>query len=316
MDAADAIRRHLPAQATAAEWCAPDGGILRRYDRPGVPGRGRILFQGGRGDVFEKYLEAFDHWHAAGWSVTSFDWRGQGGSGRTAVDRHVGDIDNFATYIRDLRAFWRQWVTAEQGPTVAIGHSMGGFLLLQGLLSEAIVPDALVLVAPMLGLKSPVGAAAGEQVARWMAARGDPSRPAWRGNERPGTAPRQALLTHDADRYADELWWQAEKPELVLGPPSWRWLAQAFGWTRRLRADPRLRQVRTPVLMLLAEADRLVDPRAASLVGSRLPDCRVVRFGGESAHEILREADPVRNRALGEIDIFLASRVPGRSAGG
>ncbi len=35
---------------------------------------------------------------------------------------------------------------------------------------------------------------------------------------------------------------------------------------------------------------------------------RVVRFGQESAHEVLREADGVRNRAIGEIDIFLASR--------
>ena len=34
----------------------------------------------------------------------------------------------------------------------------------------------------------------------------------------------------------------------------------------------------------------------------------LVRFGKESAHEILREVDPVRNRALGEIDIFLSAR--------
>ena len=36
-----------------------------------------------------------------------------------------------------------------------------------------------------------------------------------------------------------------------------------------------------------------------------MPDCRVVRFGAESAHEILREVDAVRDRALGEIDTFL-----------
>ena len=169
MEATDAIRRALPPEAIVSEWQAPDGWPLRRYDRAGARGRGRILFQGGRGDVFEKYLEAFDHWHAAGWSVTSFDWRGQGGSGRLSPDRHVGDIDNFASYIRDLRAFWQDWQADGQGPTVAIGHSMGGFLLLQGLVSGAITPDALVLVAPMLGLKSPVGAMLGEHVARLTA---------------------------------------------------------------------------------------------------------------------------------------------------
>lgn len=308
MDAA-AIRRALPPDATVDEWRAPDGWALRRFDWPGTPGRGRILFQGGRGDVFEKYLEAFDYWHSAGWSVTSFDWRGQGGSGRVSGDRHVGDIDNFASYIRDLRAFWGDWQAGSSETVVAIGHSMGGFLLLQGLVAEAITPEALVLVAPMLGLRSPIGAVAGEQVARMMAESGNPSRRAWRGNERPGAISRQALLTHDDDRYSDEIRWQQQKPELLLGPPSWRWMRQAFGWTRRLRADPRLREVRTPVLMLIAEADRLVDPRAASRVAGRLPDCRTVRFGSESAHEILREVDPVRNRALGEIDIFLASRL-------
>jgi lysophospholipase len=39
-----------------------------------------------------------------------------------------------------------------------------------------------------------------------------------------------------------------------------------------------------------------------------LPDCRVLRFDKEAAHEVLRETDSVRNRAIGEIDIFLASR--------
>jgi lysophospholipase len=56
---------------------------------------------------------------------------------------------------------------------------------------------------------------------------------------------------------------------------------------------------------LVAEADQLVDPRTALSVSARLPNAQIVRFGAESAHEILREADPVRNRALGEIEAFL-----------
>ncbi|MEO6218330.1 MAG: alpha/beta hydrolase, partial [Sphingomonas sp.] len=119
---------------------------------------------------------------------------------------------------------------------------------------------------------------------------------------------RQALLTHDLTRYEDEIYWQSAKPELLLGPPSWNWLMQAFQSTRRLREDPRLRTMSVPVLMIIAESDKLVNPRAASQVAAKLPDVRVVRFGSESAHEVLREADAVRNRAIGEIDIFVASR--------
>jgi lysophospholipase len=67
-----------------------------------------------------------------------------------------------------------------------------------------------------------------------------------------------------------------------------------------------------PTLMLVAEADRLVSPKTALAVARELPDCTIVRFGPESAHEILREADPVRDRALAAIDSFLNERAPAR----
>ena len=79
-------RRAIPAAARITRWTARDGWTLRRFDWPAKGrARGRMLFQGGRGDIFEKYLEAFAHWQAQGWSITSFDWRGQGGSGRLSL---------------------------------------------------------------------------------------------------------------------------------------------------------------------------------------------------------------------------------------
>ena len=100
------IRRAIPTDAAISRWIAPDGWALRRFDWPARSARprGAILFQGGRGDVFEKYLETFGHWHAAGWSITAFDWRGQGGSGRLAPDPHVGHAVDFAPWIADLAA--------------------------------------------------------------------------------------------------------------------------------------------------------------------------------------------------------------------
>ena len=302
------IRRAIPADATVARWSAPDGRQLRRFDWRGS-GRGGILFQTGRGDVFEKYLESFEHWHQAGWSIAAFDWRGQGGSGRLSPDPHVGHADDFAPFLSDLAAFWRDWDVP--GPRVAIGHSMGGHLVLQGLLDQVIDPDAAVLIAPMIGLKAPIAARLGEQLAQIMCRLGDPARAAWKGNERPASRwKRQQLLTSDVTRYADEQWWYDQVPEIRLGPPSWSWLAQAFASTRRQRSDPRLATLGTPILMLVAEQDGLVDPRAAVSVARQLPNAELRAFGRECAHEILREADPVRNRALDAIDEFLATRLP------
>lgn len=299
------IRRAIPADATVSRWSAPDGWPLRRFDWPGS-GRGGILFQTGRGDVFEKYLETFAHWHEAGWSVTAFDWRGQGGSGRLSADPAVGHADSFAPWIADLAAFWRQWDVA--GPRVAVGHSMGGHLVLQAMLEGVIDPAAGVLVAPMLGLKGPVGPRLGERLARVMRALGHPARAAWKTNERPGSlVSRQKLLTGHRDRYEDEQFWYGQSPEIKLGPPSWSWLVEAFAATRLQRDDPRLASLAIPILLLVADADGLVDSRAAVEVAGRLPKAELLRFGRESAHEILREADPVRDRALAAIDAFLAN---------
>ena len=299
-----AVRRALPDDARLSFDVAADGWRLRRFSRPGG-GRGALMFQGGRGDMIEKYLEAFSDWHDRGWAVTAFDWRGQGGSGRLCPDPHVGHCSDFAPLIEDLAAVWRRWTAEQDGPHVIVGHSMGGYMVLRALLDGAIRADAVVLVAPMLGLRSPIGSWLGSRVARAMLRLGDPARAAWKSHERPGMLPRQRLLTADTARYSDEAWWLEAQPDLRLGPPSWAWLAEAFAATARLRADPGLATLTTPVLMLVAENDRLVDARAAAQVAAQLPDATLVRFGPDAAHELLREADPVRQRAMAAIDAFL-----------
>lgn len=310
MSASPFDRRAIPAGAKITTQLAHDGLSLRRFDWPAVgKARGSILFQGGRGDIFEKYLEIFDHWHAQKWNITSLDWRGQSGSGRLSSGADCGHVEDFAEYIADLRDFGAEWHATMPPPHVVMGHSMGGHLVLRGLVEGAIIPDAAVLVAPMLGLKSRFGAALAERLARMLGGIGNPARPAWKRNERPYTTDtRQSLLTHDRDRYADELWWHEKNPATVTGPPSWKWLIEAFRSTRELRGSGALNTMQVPVLALIAEVDGLVDANAALAMLSKLPDARVVRFGKESAHEILREGDKVRNRAIGEIDLFLQAR--------
>lgn len=305
------IAREVPEGARVDRWPAPDGWMLRRFHWSSAGGRGSILFQTGRGDVFEKYLESFAHWHAQGWTITAFDWRGQGGSGRLTPKANCGHIGDFAAYIADLRAFVAQWMAETPGPHVVMGHSMGGHLVLRGLAEGAIAPDAAVLIAPMLGVRSALGPLAAP-MARLLSRLGDRRRPAWKGNEKPYTTETRAnLLTHDPDRYADELWWQAQDRALLTGPPSWQWLVEAFRSMADLEAGP-IETVRTPLLLLVAEADGLVDARTALRIAPRLPDAELLQFGPESAHEILREADPVRDRALGAIEHFLDQRAPRR----
>ena len=306
-------RRAIPSHATESRWQAGDGWQIRRIDWP-VPDapRGSILFLPGRGDAYEKYLETLEEWYRAGWAVTASDWRGQAGSGRLGNDPVTGHVDDFATWVEDLSVLWRAWQAERPGPHVLAGHSMGGHLVLRAVAERQVNPDALVLSAPMLGFYGtvlPVGLM--HAAARLMKGLGDPARPAWKWSEKPGQAPasRIGLLTHDPARYEDELWWRDTRPELVMGPGSWGWVERAYASMRSLYRPGVLEAVATPVLLLGAENDRLVAMNAIEQAAARLPKGELVRFGIESHHEILREVDGVRDRAMDAIVDFLSRTV-------
>lgn len=310
-------RRAIAADARESRWLAADGHSIRRIDwaEPVGETRGSILFMPGRGDAYEKYLETLGYWHAQGWRVTAADWRGQAGSGRLGTDAVTGHVDDFAIWIADLARFWAEWKRETPGPHVLIGHSMGGHLVLRALVERKVDPEALVMTAPMLGLHPRfVPSAVLQAAARLMSTLGDPRRPAWKWSEKPGQLPRgrSNLLTHDAERYADEHWWRETRPELVMGPGSWGWTRAAIASIRLLERPGALESVQTPVLILATDADRLVEYGAIACAARRLPHGSLLTFGPEARHEILREADPVRDKALAAIEAFLQHNAPAR----
>ena len=308
-------RRIIPAHAEESVWQAPDGHAIRRIDWPRGK-RGSILFLPGRGDHYEKYLESLEEWNRAGWSVTAADWRGQAGSGRLGADEVTGHIDDFGIWIADLAALWRDWKADLPGPHVLIGHSMGGHLVLRALIEKAVDPDAVVLSAPMLAMAGPpLPFAVQHAAARLMTRIGAPTRPAWKWSEKPGEIParRRDLLTHDDARYEDEGWWRGERPQLVMGPGSWGWVERAYASTRVLNAPGAMEKLAVPVLIVSTSADKLVSHAAALRAAQRLPAGEMLAFGDEARHEILREVDAVRDKAMQGVADFLDRVVPAAS---
>ena len=312
-------RRAIPAAANESTFTFADGHSIRRIDWPGAGGgtRGSILFLPGRGDFYEKYLETLEQWHRAGWRVTAADWRGQAGSGRLGDDAVTGHVSDFSHWVGDLAQLWQAWKADTPGPHVLAGHSMGGHLVTRALVDKAVDPDAAVLSAPMVGMSGPplpLGLLHG--VAKLMTKVGKPTRPAWKWSEKPGEMPanRSALLTHDAERYADELWWREKRPELVMGPGSWGWVERAYASVRRLEEKGAMEAVNVPVLVVSTSADKLVSHPAAVRAAQRLPKGELLSFGSEAYHEILREVDPVRDRAMQGIAEFLDRVAPPESA--
>jgi lysophospholipase len=308
--------RSIPAHAREGTWRAPDGHLIRRIDWPQAgEARGAILFAPGRADFYEKHLAVLHDWHAAGWHVTALDWRGQAMSGRLGADDVTGHVDDFAPWVADFGAFWDEWRTTVPGPCVVIGHSMGGHLALRAVAERRVRPDALVLVAPMLGLNPGwIPSAVLHPVGHALSRIGDHRRPAWKWERGPLPLSnlRMQLLTHDEVRYADEDWWYEQRPDLVLGPPSWGWIAAALHSIRGLERRGVLEALDVPVLILGTSADRLVSWRAIRRAAARLPRAELVAFGEEARHEILREAPAVRTRAMNAIAEFLDRAAPRR----
>ena len=100
-----------------------------------------------------------------------------------------------------------------------------------------------------------------------------------------------------------------------MGPGSWGWVERAYESMRGLDAPDVLEAIGQPVLLLGTTNDKLVDMIAIEAAARRLPAGELVRFGNEARHEILREVDPVRDRAMEAIAAFLDRAAPAAREG-
>ena len=307
-------RRSIPVDATESNWSAADGWPIRRIDWQGTQTtRGSMLFLPGRGDHYEKYLETLAYFAGLGWHVTSIDWRGQGASGRLLKDPLVGHIDDFSTWVADLGHFWKQWRADTPGPHVVLAHSMGGHLAMRALVEKAIDPVAVAMSAPMLGIQTGgLPLSFNHAFAKLMVKMGRGDIAAWKVSEKPLSSMnlRAKILTADKDRYEDELEWWNSRPEVKLGPPSWHWVERAISSIRMLDEPGRLEAVNTPILLLATTADQLVSTPRIIKDSKRLPNAETLIFGKEAAHELLREADAVRDKCIERIVNFLDKNAP------
>jgi lysophospholipase len=118
--------------------------------------RGTILLLAGRGEFIEKYAtEIVGELLGRGFAVIALDWRGQGLSDRPLADHEKGHINNFTTYMADLRLLIEQVVMPQAvRPVLALCHSMGGHILLRHLAEHGADPlSAALIVSPMTALQ-------------------------------------------------------------------------------------------------------------------------------------------------------------------
>lgn len=276
------------------------GICFRNPDAKGV-----IVIVNGRSESWLKYGELFHDLYGKGYSIASYDHRGQGLSPRLLPQKpRIGEIDRFEDYSRDLGAFLehlRNLRLTPHGETYLLAHSMGAAVAIDYLREHPSAFRATAFTAPMLRINTgPYPEAVATLVVRLLHAVGFGTDYAPGEHDRDPGEPFEAnrITTSRARWKAIQNLWD-KHPEAVVGGPSNDWVLQT------LLSSPRIREaassLQSPTLILQSGQDRLVinepTPQAPNISTLTFPDAR---------HEILMERDPIRDQALGEILGFFA----------
>ena len=278
---------------------------LRIGIKPCTDARGTILLFPGRTEYIEKYGRVALDLIAAGYTVASIDWRGQGFSDRLLDDTQMGHVDHFQDYQLDVA----QLVAAAgeyelPKPWFLLGHSMGGCIGLRALIEELPVERA-VFSAPMWGLLVPTRLKPFARIVPHLA------RKLGRGLRYvPGTDSASHIgemefgdnmLTNDPDHY-DYLIRQVHSGDnFALGGPSMHWFHEANEEIRRLYGLPR---PEIPVLTFIGSKECIVDPAKIRKFHKNWPTAELRVIEG-ARHEPMMEVPTLRRQFIGGMVDFL-----------
>lgn len=288
----------------------PDGLRIRigRWEARGRTYRGAIMLLQGRAEFIEKYYETINDFLDRGYAVMTFDWRGQGLSDRGPQGRVIDHLENFTQRIDDLEYIRQRYFDGKlKAPYYAVGHSMGGHILLRHLLRHPLAFERYVALAPMLGIApGPIP----EWVLRFLTriavkwglgARYMLTQKAMRDVAEREIAGRR--LTRDKSRLHDTYVALEANPELHLGGVSFGWMKAVFRSCDLLQEQAANNQKKMPLLVFLAEDELLVDNAKATDFIKALPAQEYVMVE-DARHELLKETDDVRQAVFGKIIRF------------
>lgn len=264
---------------------------LRVFDWPVPPGArrtGSVLLVHGFGEHLDRYADVATTLNDLGLYVRGYDGRGHGRSpGPRGVIRDPSAL--LDDLVRMFQLLSSDAVSAsDEAPPFVLAHSLGATLAVRAATSGTIAPRGLILSAPpfavSLSLYQRLGLAVGLRLFPDRAVpNGQPKR----------------YISHDHDAVTSAL-----NDPLVHDRITLRLVrfAQDTG-DQAIREAP---QLRTPTLLLVAGADRHVDPLGSQAFFDALPaGTGTLRWYDHLYHELFHEREPDRTRVLAEMGSWL-----------
>lgn len=267
-----------------------DGTRLRAvgwHPEPGRDNRRVVVLVHGLAEHMGRYDHVAAALCGAGWRVLGVELRGHGQS-----EGKRGHVMAWSEYRQDVAAA----MAHAEGPCYLLGHSMGGLVVLDLLREhtrrgEAADIGAVVLSNPCLGLavrppgwkKALSGLVSSIAPATSFGNEIDPN-----------------LISRDPEVVAAYV-----ADPAVFSTVTARWYTEMVAAMARVHAQ--CDHLRTPVLLLTSDHDRLCDPAAARAWAARCPDAVQERRYPELFHELLNE--PEKDRILTEVMVWLGERL-------
>ena len=284
-----------------------DGKELRYAITPASthPVQGTVLILQGRNECIEKYFETARDIATRGFTVATFDWRGQGASSRLLRDPARGYVKSFDQYAADLEQLFESVLLPDcRGPYYILAHSTGALVALLAAPALSNRVRRMVLTAPLLDI---TGSRARKIAARIAANTlrstglgktymlgGAHSIKAFEVNE----------VTSDAVRYLRNVDVLEQAPELAIGGPTASWIVAAAAAIKKVSRPDFIDAIRIPMLIIAAGMDSVVSTPAIERYALQLRNTTLLTIDG-SKHEILQEQDFYREQFFAAFDAFI-----------
>lgn len=275
---------------------------------------GTLVIAPGRRESSLKYIEVAHDFINKGFSpVFVIDHQGQGFSDRLLADKQKGHVHDFNDYVRDFSIFTDIVLNhplTQRSQLHLISHSMGGAITAEYLVTYNSPYKRAVLSSPMLQIKNEKSEAQilhETFLACYVKRACDdyiPGGGPFNWSDRRFSS-NDATTSRVRFEFQNHLW--RAFPQTQLGDPTIRWVRESVQANVSLREDAKLNRLKTPLLLLLAENDQVVENRAAKGICSYLGQRCKKRIVRHSRHEILMERDSLRTPAINEITRFLNS---------
>ncbi|MBR6781312.1 MAG: alpha/beta hydrolase [Clostridia bacterium] len=270
--------------------------------------RAAMVVSHGFTESAEKFREMSYYYAKAGYLVFAVDHRGHGYSHReNPQDPETVHIDNFDTYIEDLKIFVDSVVKPQAGtlPLYLYGHSMGGAISVLFIMKYADVFEKCVLTAPMISANTAnLPHFLTGNLAKLFVAMGKAQGAVF---NRGGYDPERKFEDSNDTSRARFDYYQAKRNatrEYQTSRPSYAWVREAVRVVKIQLNEDNCRKIKAKVMLCQPEWDASVIMPPQNVFVSRVPGAIFKKFYG-AKHEIYMSPNDVMDKYLNTVFSFL-----------